>query len=365
MNFKYFMPTEVYFGEDVVLKNQDQLKKLGQKALIVTGKNSAQKSGAYDDITKALASTGIDYVLFDQVEENPSLETVENGAALGKKNNADFVIGIGGGSPIDAAKAMAVFIKNPAVTAENIFGEKDLENVPVVAIATTSGTGSEVTQYSIVTSNKEKTKKNLGQRIFPHIAFVDSKYTHNLPYDITVNTAIDAFTHLVEGYLNKNSTFMSDIYGEKGFELSAICFEKLADKNLDHEFREKVMLASTLGGIQIALAGTSLPHGMGYPLTYFKGLPHGLANGVLTIGYLKSFKDHSKIDKMLSILGFSDLNQLDAAFKKLFTVDIDVTQEEILEYAKSFMNQKEKLKSHTEDVGLEDIIEIYSNSLLK
>ena len=100
MNFKYFMPTEVYFGEDVVLKNQDQLKKLGQKALIVTGKNSAQKSGAYDDITKALASTGIDYVLFDQVEENPSLETVENGAALGKKNNADFVIGIGGGSPL-------------------------------------------------------------------------------------------------------------------------------------------------------------------------------------------------------------------------------------------------------------------------
>ena len=136
-------------------------------------------------------------------------------------------------------------------------------------------------------------------------------------------------------------------------------------KDFSKEFREKVMLASTLGGIQIALAGTSLPHGMGYPLTYFKGLPHGLANGVLTIGYLKSFKDHSKIDKMLSILGFSDLNQLDAAFKKLFTVDIDVTQEEILEYAKSFMNQKEKLKSHTEDVGLEDIIEIYSNSLLK
>ncbi len=108
---------------------------------------------------------------------------------------------------------------------------------------------------------------------------------------------------------------MSDIYGEKGFELFGYCFKKLVNKDLDSEFRNKVMLASALAGIQIAQTGTSLPHGMGYPLTYFKGLPHGLANGVLTIEYLKSFKDKTKIERMLRFLGLSHLGELEAFLK--------------------------------------------------
>jgi len=248
---------------------------------------------------------------------------------------------------------------------DNIFCGKQLESIPVIAVATTSGTGSEVTQYSIVTSNKEKTKKNLGQSVFPKVAFVDSKYTLNLPYDITVNTAVDAFTHLVEGYLNSNSTYMSDLYGERGFELFNYCFEKLIKKELDKEFRSKVMLASTLAGIQISQNGTSLPHGMGYALTYFKGLPHGLANGVLTIEYLKSFKNTTKIERMLEILQLNKLEDLEAIFKKLINVNIEITDEEIIQYSKSLISNKAKLKNHTEEVELEDIVQIYSKSLLK
>lgn len=365
MEFKFSMPTEIYFGEDAVLKNKEVFRAIGSKALIVTGRSSSKKNGSFDDVIKALSQTGADYVLFDEVEENPSLETIEKGSDIGKRNHVDFVIGIGGGSPMDAAKAIAVFIKNPEINKDNIFSAGKLESIPVAAVPTTSGTGSEVTQYSIVTSNEEKTKKNLGQTIFPKAAFVDSKYTYNLPYDITVNTAIDAFTHLVEGYLNANSTYMSDIYGEKGFELFRYCFEKLTSKDLNKEFRKKVMMASLLGGIQIAQNGTSLPHGMGYPLTYFKGLPHGLANGVLTIEYLKSFKDQSKIERMLNILGFRRLEDLEAVFKRLIDVKIDITAEEIIEYANSVFNNKSKLKNHPEEIGLEDIVRIYSKSLLK
>lgn len=365
MEFKYLMPTEIFFGEDVVLKNKEVFSEIGSKALVVTGRSSAKKNGSYDDVKKALSETGVEYVLFDEVEENPSLETIEKGSNIGKENHVDFVIGIGGGSPMDAAKAMAVFIKNPEINKENIFSGRKLEYIPVVAVATTSGTGSEVTQYSIVTSHKDKTKKNLGQSIFPRAAFLDSKYTFDLPYDITVNTALDAFTHLVEGYLNTNSTYMSDIYGEKGFELFKYCFEKLVRKELDQEFRSKVMLASAMGGIQIAQNGTSLPHGMGYPLTYFKGLPHGLANGVLTIEYLKSFKDQSKINRMLNILGFSHLEELENIFKILIDVKVDITVEEINEYSKHFFSNKDKVRNHTEEVDLEDIVRIYSNSLLK
>ncbi len=365
MEFKFLMPTQIHFGEDVVLKNKEVFSALGRKALIVTGRSSAKKNGSFDDVSKALTQTGVEYIVFDEVEENPSLETIEKGSNIGKKNHVDFVIGIGGGSPMDAAKAMAVFIKNPEINIDNIFSAGKLESIPVVAVPTTSGTGSEVTQYSIVTSNKEKTKKNLGQSIFPKVAFVDSKYTFNLPYNITVNTALDAFSHLVEGYLNTNSTYMSDIYGEKGFELFKYCFEKLISKDLNKEFRKKVMLASVFGGIQIAQTGTSLPHGMGYPLTYFKGLPHGLANGVLTIEYLKSFKDQTKIERMLDILGFSHLGELEEILNKLIDVKIDINEKEINEYSNSFFNNKAKLKNHPEEVGLEDIVGIYRNSLLK
>lgn len=365
MEFKFSMPTEIHFGNDVILKNKEVFSTMGSKALIVTGRSSAKKNGSYDDVKKALSNTGVEYLLFDEVEENPSLETIEKGSDIGKMNRVDFVIGIGGGSPMDAAKAIAVFIKNPEINIEKIFSRGKLESIPVVAVATTSGTGSEVTQYSIVTSTKEKTKKNLGQSIFPRLAFLDSKYTFDLPYDITVNTAIDAFTHLVEGYLNTNSTYMSDIYGEKGFELFKYCFEKLISKELNPEFRKKVMMASVMGGIQIAHNGTSLPHGMGYPLTYFKGLPHGLANGVLTIEYLKCFKDQTKIERMLNILGFSHLGELEAVFESLIDVKLDITVEEINEYSKSFISNKEKLKNHTEEVDLEDIVGIYSRSLLK
>lgn len=364
MEFVYSMPTKIYFGRDIILKNKEVFRNIGKKALIVTGRNSAKRNGSYDDVVKALTEVEVDYILFDEVEENPSLETIEKGSQLGKDNNVDFVIGIGGGSPMDAAKAMAIFIKNPEVNKDNIFSQKKLKSIPVAAVATTSGTGSEVTQYSIVTSNKEKTKKNLGQSVFPVAAFLDSKYTFDLPYDITVNTAIDAFTHLVEGYLNTNSNYMSETYGEKGFELFKYCFKKLINKELDSNFRNKVMLASTLAGIQIAQTGTSLPHGMGYPLTYFKGLPHGLANGVLTIEYLKSFKDKSKINRMLNLLGMN-LEELEDIFNKLINVNIEITEEEIINYSKSFVSNKSKLKNHTEKVELEDIIQIYKKSLLK
>ena len=365
MNFKYSMPTKIYFGEESILKNKEVFSSLGRKSLIVTGRNSAKKNGSYDDVIKALCEMKIEHVLFNEVEENPSLETIEKGSNLGKVNNVDFVIGIGGGSPMDASKAIAVFIKNPEINVDTIFSGKQLESIPVVAVATTAGTGSEVTQYSIVTSNKEKTKKNLGQSVFPVAAFLDSRYTFDLPYNITVNTSIDAFTHLVEGYLNANSTYMSELYGEKGFELFKDCFKNLLNKNLNKDFRSTVMLASTLAGIQISQTGTSLPHGMGYSLTYFKGIPHGLANGILTIEYLKSFKDKSKINKMLQILGLNTLNELEEIFKKLVHVDIDITKEEILEYSQAFVSNKGKLKNHPEEVSLVDIVRIYSNSLLK
>ncbi|MCM8709883.1 iron-containing alcohol dehydrogenase family protein [Clostridium sp. SYSU_GA19001] len=363
MKFNYSMPTEIYFERGAVENNKSAMLKLGSKALIVTGKSSSKRNGSLKDMTDALEALSIKYRVFDDVEENPSLETIEIASAMGKELKADFVIGIGGGSPLDAAKAVALFIKNPEINKDNIFISGKLESLSVVAVPTTSGTGSEVTPYSIVTVHKEQTKKNLGQRIFPVIAFMDSSYTDDLPYDITVNTAVDAFTHLVESYLNTNANILSDTYAEKGFALFKSCFESLIKKELTEEFREKVMLASMFGGVAIAQCGTSLPHGMGYALTYYKNLPHGLANGVLTVEYLKAFRNKEKLTKMLGIMEIKDLNGLKTIFDNLFKVHIKLTYEEINKYALSFAQNKNKLKNHPEDVDVKVIEEIYKNSL--
>ncbi len=159
---------------------------------------------------------------------------------------------------------------------------------------------------------------------------------------------------------------MSDIYGEKGFELFKYCFERLVNKELTVEFRNKVMMALSFSWNTNCSKWTSLPHGMGHPLTYFKGLPHGLANGVLTMEYLKSFKDKTKIERMLNILGFSNFGKIEIPiFNRLIDVKIEITEDEINEYSKNFFASKKKLENHTEEVSLEEIINIYRESLLK
>lgn len=363
MILKYSMPTELYFGKGCINENKEAMIKLGSHALIVTGKSSSKKNGSLQAMTKALENQKVKYHIFDDVEENPSLETIEAAANLGRSLKVDFVIGIGGGSPLDAAKAIAVFIKNPHVNKYNIFNSSNLESLPVVAVPTTSGTGSEVTPYSIVTVHSEKTKKNLGQNIFPTIAYLDSTFTYQLPYDITVSTSVDAFTHLVESYLNCNASLLSDMLAEKGFQLFQDCFNYLVNNDLSEDFRDKVMLASTIAGMAIAQVGTSLPHGMGYALTYHKKIPHGLANGVLTIEYLKCFKDKSKINKMLNLLGLHNLQDLKEIFDSLFKVNTKLTEEEIKEFACNFAENKAKLKNHPEEVDILVIEEIYRKSL--
>ncbi|MBU5591442.1 iron-containing alcohol dehydrogenase [Clostridium sp. MSJ-4] len=365
MLFNYFMPTKVYFGKNILWQKKEEFKNFGKKAYIVTGMRSSKVNGSLDDVIKVLEDNGTEYVIFDEVEENPSIETIEKAALVGKEEKVDFIIGIGGGSPLDASKAIGIFINNPEVNGENIFQLKNLKSIPVIAVATTSGTGSEVTQYSIVTDHKELTKKNLGQSVFPHIAFLDPSYTMDMSYDVTISTAIDAFTHLVEGYLNSNANDLTDIMAEKGIELFGQCIKNLLENNIDYSNREKLMLASTLGGMVIAQTGTSLPHGMGYPLTYFKNVPHGKANGILYGEYLKVFKDKERVNRVLSLLNVKDLEEMIDILNKLMQCDVEITEKEIKVYAETMCSNEGKLKNHPEKIGYDEIYNIYVNSLIK
>lgn len=359
----FHMPTRVIFGKGALLEHGHLMKAFGQKALIVTGRQSSRINGSLEDCITTLKASGIYFAIFNEVEENPSLETVEKGAVYGRLEKVDFIIGIGGGSPLDAAKAIAVFMHNDRLDRKAILETKGLGALPVIAVATTSGTGSEVTPYAIVTDHEVRTKRNLGQMVFPMVAYLDPGYTMDLCTAITINTAIDAFSHLAEGYLNTNATPWSDALAEEGFRH----FAKVAGqldlkkdlKDLSYEARAGLMRASAYGGMVISQTGTSLPHGMGYALTYHKGLPHGLANGVLYPPYLKSFKDLTKINRMATLSGFEDLEALLDFLTPLVATDVEFSDEEARQFAKEMASNTAKLKNHPEPVSEEDLYHMY------
>ncbi|ONI45030.1 alcohol dehydrogenase [Candidatus Epulonipiscioides gigas] len=362
MEFIFQMPTKIVVGEGCIYKNSNLLTRLGKKALIVTGKSSAKKNGSYNDVVNALNKEGIEHILFDEVEENPSLETLEK--AKNMAFGADFVIGVGGGSPMDAAKGIAIMLKHAEICANNLICGKQLDAVPVVAVPTTAGTGSEVTQYAIFTDYNAGTKVNYGHKIFPHIAFLDATYMINMPIDITRYTALDALSHLIESYLNTKSNIMSEIYVQKGIELFSTCIEALLKGELSINDRQKLLLVSTYAGMAIAQTGTSIPHTCGYNLTYYENIPHGAANVLFYRAYLNSFKNKERAFDILGWLGIESIDKFANLIDTLLAkYKIKCSTEKLQKYTDITFSNKLKLANHPEEVTREMILKIYQDSL--
>jgi len=315
--FSYAMPTKVFFGQDCV-KNHRSEWVLGKKAFVVTGRTSAKMSGALDDV---LNNLGVEYELFSEVENNPSLETVARGGKAAREAGCDFVVAIGGGSPLDAAKVMAVLAKNdkdPMALYSEGWGNGAL---PVVAVPTTAGTGSEVTPYAVLTIERDQTKRGLGgYDMFPQVALLDPRYTESLSPDITIDTAVDALSHLVEGYLSLRANVVASGLALQGMRIWGRCLPALRSRLFDRTVRAELMVASTLGGMTIAQTGTTVVHAMGYPLTYFHGVPHGQANGLLFAAYLKYVHQAApqKVGEVLSALGLTSLLEFEQLMDDLF-----------------------------------------------
>ena len=360
MQFKFHMPTKAYFGAGCIAQNSRELAVFGQKVLIVTGGRSARESGALFDICNALKEQNIEYSIFDRVENNPSTDTVKAGGAEAKKMGADFVIGIGGGSPLDAAKAVAVLAVNdmePTELFTNIFKNKPL---PIIAIPTTAGTGSEVTPYSILTRGDLQTKVSFGNAdTFPVIAFLDPHYTESQPLEVTINTAVDALSHCMEGYLGKRRTPPSDILAQEGFSIFGRCLESLKNGKISYEDREMLMYMSMLGGMVISHTGTTIVHGAGYNLTYFKGIPHGKANGYLMAEYLRFNYEFAKdrVDHIINLMQLDSIDAFGAAITTLMGKAPCLLEAEIEQYAEITMTQR-STATNIRPVTVSDIAEI-------
>lgn len=305
------MPTEVYAYQNSIAENQDIFWQYGNHCLIVTGKNSAKESGALDDVIAALEQGKITYDIFDQVEQNPHVSTCFSGGKSANNCNADFIVGIGGGSALDAAKAVAVFAANPDHLDKNfIFGNDwEFQALPLILVGTTAGTGSEVTPYSILINDDGQKQSIKGSDTYAEVAFGDPRYTQTMQYQTTVSTALDAICHSIESYFSTSCDTFSEMYSLECLRLCIPALQSIATKITPTlETRQDLYNASIYGGLAINISGTALCHGMGYPLSETKRIPHGLATAI----FLPEFIRYSvplapdKAKAMFDVIGMSE-----------------------------------------------------------
>jgi alcohol dehydrogenase class IV len=350
MTSRYYMPTRIIAGRDCIASNSGIFKTLGRKALIVTGARSAKENGSEKDVKTALDSAGIGYLVFDGVMSNPTISCVYQGASIARENGADFIIAVGGGSPMDAGKAIALLAAQD-VEEENLFsGNYGDKILPMALVPTTAGTGSEVTQYSILTNDKAQTKTSIASELlFPTVAFLDPKYTEGLPPVTTVNTAIDALSHAVEGMLSVKASVISDALAAESIRLILDCVPELlhalsaeAGAVLGPGKRERLLHASLMAGMVIAQTGTTIVHAMGYSLTYFRNIDHGRANGLLLGEYLRFVEQEQPAlaGRILKVMDLSGADRFMELTDRLLGAKEDISSDEIKRYSAAAMRTK-------------------------
>ena len=353
----FYMPTKVFSESDCVFAHRRELASLGSHALIVTGRSSSRRNGSLEDTERALTECSAGFTVFDEVEENPSVETIMKARDTGIRAGADFVIGIGGGSPLDAAKAVAVMMKYPEARWELMFDSSaSPAHLPVAAVPTTCGTGSEVTGISVLTRHDLKTKMSMCHKIFPDLALCDGKYLLTAPQRLIANTAVDALSHLIESYINSAATEYSRMIADAGLRKWKECKGYLSGSSaLDHNGAVSLMTASTTGGMAIAHTGTTIPHGLSYTLTYEGGIPHGAAVGAFQKGYIQNAAPADR-EHILSLTGFSGADELGSFIAEISPVNVSA---ELLEKAGDvLMKNTKKLASCPYEVNREVISSI-------
>ena len=264
--FIYFIPTEIVFGSGKINEIGVLAAQVGKKALLVTGPQSPARAPLYDQIKKNLASAGVETVHFDSVTPNPTTDVVTAGANMAKQFHADLVIGIGGGSSMDTAKAIAVEATHPGTCWDyrhNTAGPSE-KTLPIIAVSTTAGTGSHITPGAVITKTEKKDKSALWHKnIFPRIALVDPELTISMPKNITAQTGFDAFCHNFESYISVNSNTLVETLAVEAMKIIVHNLPKAIANGNDIEARSQMAWADTLGGLNISSSGVTLPHGLG------------------------------------------------------------------------------------------------------
>lgn len=277
----FVIPNHTVVGTNVLGEAAPLLKKMGNKAFIVTGRHVAV-SDMMKQLTALLDENGIGCVIFDGITGEPTDTMIENGVEMLKSSGCDFIIGIGGGSPLDSAKAIAAMAVNDGSIADYNGKEITGEILPLAAIPTTAGTGSEATKFTVITDSEKGIKMLLkGDVLVPKLAIVDSSFTVGTPKSVTSATGLDALTHAVEAYTSRKAFSMTDTLAVSAVK-RIMKYLPIAYKEPDNSLaREQMSIAALEAGICINNSSVTIVHGMSRPIGALFHVPHGMSNAML------------------------------------------------------------------------------------
>ena len=352
MDMSFYMPTRIITGKGCIAKNASLFTQYGKKCLIVTGKTGAKKCGALDDVTNALSCVGIFYEIYDSIEQNPSYRSCLEASKMAKNFGAQFIIGIGGGSVLDASKAVAVLTSCNNMGEDALFSMNwDGKPLPTIAVGTTSGTGSEVTAVAVITNSKGLKKSFKSDDTYPRLSFGDASYTMSLSTEFTRSTALDALCHCVEAYFNRTSNHICRTFALKGVKILVNMLKKTGTYQasfLSFEDREALYCASIYGGLAISVSGTCFPHGLGYFLSEQFDIPHGNACAV----FLPSFIHHNiqvateDAREFFSQIGIDMDGLISIVNSNLPKIDVKLSEDKLRELLPRFIDNKNLLKCY-------------------
>lgn len=307
MSYKFFMPAISLMGADCLKDAGEQVAELGfKKALIVTDKVLGQ-IGIVKKVTDVLDNKSIEYAIYDETKPNPTVKNVNDGLALLKEKECDFVISLGGGSAHDCAKGIALLATNGGEIKDYEGVDKSKKpQLPMVGINTTAGTGSEMTLFAIITDEERHIKMALvDKHLTPIIAVNDPMLMLAMPKSLTAATGMDALTHAIEAYVSTSATPITDACAEKAIELISNYLVNAVENGQDVEARDMMAYAEYLAGMAFNNASLGYVHAMAHQLGGFYNLPHGVCNAIL-LPHVQEYNKStsaSRLAKIAKIMG--------------------------------------------------------------
>ena len=345
------LPNYLNIGGGSINKITDILKSLDCNRPIIITDNTLLKLGVLDSLEKSLTSVQSRYKIFADTIPEPTAASIEKGVLEIRNGNYDCIIAFGGGSPIDSAKAMSVLAKYGGTIKDYKFPNiVDKPGIPIIAIPTTAGTGSEVTKFTIITDeNTEEKMLCVGSSFMPTAAIIDYKLTLSVPKRTTADTAIDALTHAMEAYVSRKANIFSDTQAIAAMKLIAPNLRKVYLNINDEIAREKIMVGATLAGMAFSNASVALVHGMSRPIGAFFHVPHGLSNAMLLPTVTKyslkeASKKYSECSRIMGLATSDDDEDVanGKLLEELYQLNIDL---EVPSPEKYGINKKEFMKN--------------------
>lgn len=324
---------KLVYGTNTFEQTGTIAKDYGQKALIVTGQQSTKKTGVLFKLEKILQTNGIEYIIFDKAKPNPTVDIIDEGAEIGRTNNCNLIIGLGGGSALDTAKAISGMITNEGSVEEYLEFRKEHkimtnQPLPMIAIPTTAGTGSEATKNAVINSPGLKIKRSIrDDRLVPEVAILDPVLISTAPKDVLAASAMDALTQLIEPFTGKKAQPVIDIIAMDGIKRIGKNLIQFIENPSNHKAGLELLIASYFSGIALANAGLGAVHALSRPFGGLYNLPHGLICAIL-LPYITeqnwyyNIKKYAQIAKALGIEeNLSEEKLASKVYEKIFDMN--------------------------------------------